>query len=186
VQNIVKEQTGRLPPAEFRKGLDCALQFRQAGKYLWEQGRPKTMRKNLHGFLEVLLKANEHLNRLDGNSRQLLATKGSIESLYDHLDDLIRPVSEAHMEVQKMSKTRAGIRDLSAANMGGLLAAITWLLLGQEPTSTQDGLFSSLYKILAEVSGTSPDDKAVKAAIEYWKESREDLLFSARALFKKN
>ena len=67
-------------PDRFIKNLEYAVGIYLSHKLLSEKSRPKAVRENLTSVFHAMNRANIGFNKLDGNSRQLLAEVGQYKS----------------------------------------------------------------------------------------------------------
>ena len=150
-------------PDDFFGALADAIGRFESGKLLREKSRPAAVRENLRRAEAVALRLNDALNRLDGNSRQLLGetVPGGIRSLFSHAKEIILPLKKALLLADEYPEGGA-LPDSGRYFLAADVKDAIETHLDVPAKSTKEGLFVAILDVvLGEATG-----KTVKAVHE--------------------
>ncbi len=157
IELILNDQSIAVPDIEgFFGTLANAIGFFDWGKRLREKSRPAAVRENLRRAEAAASRLNDALNRLDGNSRQLLGetVPGGIRSLFGHVRGIILPLKRAVLLADEYPQGGALPEPHRYFLADDVKDAIK-THLGIRATSTREGLFVEvLDAVLEEATGT--------------------------------
>ena len=144
-------------PDGFFDALAGAIGLFDLGKRLRGESRPAAVRKNLRCVEKAALLLNDALNRLDGNSRQLLdeTVPGGIRSLFGHMREIILPLKEAVLlakEYPKGGNLPESHRYFLAADVKDAIKTH----LGIRATCTKNGLFEAVLEAVLKEATRKP------------------------------
>ncbi len=143
-------------PDAFFDALAGAVGFFDWGKRLREKSLPAAVRDNLRCAEDAALLLNDALNRLDGNSRQLLreTVPGGIRSLFGHMREIILPLKGAVLLAGEYPQG-GGLQEPHRYFLADDVKDAIETHLGIRATSTREGLFVGvLDAVLEEATGT--------------------------------
>ena len=144
-------------PDGFFDALAGAIGFFDWSKRLRGKSRPAAVRDNLRCAEDAALLLNDALNRLDGNSRQLLreTVPGGIRSLFGHMREIILPLKGAVLlagEYPQGGALHEPHRFFLAADVADAIETH----LGIRATCTKEGLFEQVLATVLEDATRKP------------------------------
>lgn len=145
---------GSAVPAEFYGSLGESIASFKSGRELAKGSSPSSVRANLKAAITAALELNERLNKLDGNSRQLLGEVegGEIATLQNvYLRKTIQALSEASRLAGEYPAT-GRLPDHQRLWLAVDVANAISTHLGVTPTTTKGGVFESVLTIVLGIA----------------------------------
>ena len=142
-------------PDGFFGALASGISIFDSSKPLGEESRPAAVRENLRRAKAAALRLNNALNKLDGNSRQLLGevVQGGVLSLYDNVKVVIR---DLHLALQLANEfpSSGSLPEHNRLYLAVDVANAIETHLNVTATSTKDGLFVEILEaVVGEATG---------------------------------
>ncbi len=168
IELILNKRSIVVPDTEgFFGTLANAIGLFDWGKRLREKSRPAAVRDNLRCAEAAASHLNDALNRLDGNSRQLLGetVPGGIRSLFGHMREIILPLKGAVLLAKEYSPKGGALReppkggDLPEPHRYFLAADVKDAIethLDIRATCTKKGLFVEVLEVVLEEATGKP------------------------------
>ena len=158
IETILNGQSIAVPDTEgFFDALAGAIGFFDWGKRLRGKSLPAAVRKNLRDAEDAASLLNDALNRLDGNSRQLLreTVPSGIRSLFGHMREIILPLKGAMLLADEYPQGGALPEPHRYFLADDVKDAIK-THLGIRTTSTRKGLFVEVLDVILEEATRKP------------------------------
>lgn len=139
----------------FFETIGKGIEFFKSNQRLAEESKPSRVRQNLKAAISAALKLNGRINDLDGNSRRLLSrvAKDGVFSVYEDLGRVIAKLTRT----KQLASSYPTAGRLDENNRVFLAADVAKAIrdhLGEEPTTTKEGLFESILGMaLKEATG---------------------------------
>lgn len=143
----------------FFDALSEAISFYKSNKELAEKSKSAAARENLEKAGKLALSLMEQLNKLDGNSCQLIGevTSGGVLSLRNNVGTIVCALRDAHHSADGYPKSGA-LPDSARLLLAVDIADAILTNLKSRPTTTKEGLFESVLTIvLATATGRKPE-----------------------------
>jgi len=142
--------------------IEKALAEYKAFTRIANDSRPATVRNNLKACLTTALKLNDHLNELDGNSRQILdqVEPTGATKIRENLNTIVHILSQASQEASYLP-SGGRLPDYPKQQLS-IKIADSLVAVGITPTTTKEGLYCSVLAFVLEFATGRP----VKAAHE--------------------
>ena len=121
----------------------------RAHRNLADRSNPKIVRANIKKALKEVLRLNDSLNSLDGNSWQLIReqVEGGLTVQTHHLQTIIYALTQAEQAAREYPNT-GRLRDHARLFLAVDVADAMHTHLGLTPTSTKDGPFDAILAIV--------------------------------------
>ena len=133
----------------FRDALGGAVGVYQAYRKLSEESRPGAMKDNLKSLLKVAQKLSDGLDKLDGNSRQILdrAAAEGLQAFRRDARDQVVTLNRALRSAAEY-RERGRLDENERLFLAVEVAAAIKKHLDRKPTTTKQGLFEAVLSIV--------------------------------------